>query len=93
MSQMQQMQQMQQRAMQPSPVYSQRSTPAASQSQTSSQGQTGTQAPGKLQIRQDREIRHYPFVQPRWEILAESSGNPNGNETAINLSLFGARKV
>jgi mediator of RNA polymerase II transcription subunit 12 len=93
MSQMQQMQQMQQRAMQPSPVYSQRSTPAASQSQTSSQGQTGTQAPGKLQTRQDREIRHYPFVQPRWEILAESSGNPNGNETAINLSLFGARKV
>jgi mediator of RNA polymerase II transcription subunit 12 len=93
MSQMQQMQQMQQRAMQPSPVYSQRPTPAASQGQTSSQSQMTTQAPGKLQIRQDREIRHYPFVQPRWEILAESSGNPNGNETAINLSLFGARKV
>jgi mediator of RNA polymerase II transcription subunit 12 len=93
MSQMQQMQQMQQRAMQPSPVYSQRPTPAASQGQTSSQGQMNAQAPGKLQIRQDREIRHYPFVQPRWEILAESSGNPNGNETAINLSLFGARKV
>jgi mediator of RNA polymerase II transcription subunit 12 len=93
MSQMQQMQQMQQRAMQPSPVYSQRPTPAASQGQTSSQGQMSTQTPGKLQIRQDREIRHYPFVQPRWEILAESSGNPNGNETAINLSLFGARKV
>ncbi|KAI4675485.1 uncharacterized protein J4E88_007518 [Alternaria novae-zelandiae] len=93
MSQMQQMQQMQQRAMQPSPVYSQRPTPAAGQGQYSSQSQMIAQAPGKLQMRQDREIRHYPFVQPRWEILAESSGNPNGNETAINLSLFGARKV
>ncbi|KAF1830169.1 hypothetical protein BDW02DRAFT_114138 [Decorospora gaudefroyi] len=87
LQQMQQMQQMQQRAMQPSPVYSQRPTPAAGQAQM------GTQAPGKLQIRQEREIRQYPFVQPRWEILAESSGNPNANETAINLSLFGARKV
>lgn len=87
LSQMQQMQQMQQRAMQPSPVYSQRATPAASQSQAAAQ------APGKLQLKQEREIRHYPFVQPRWEILAESSGNPTGNETAINLSLFGARRV
>ncbi|KNG47429.1 hypothetical protein TW65_05980 [Stemphylium lycopersici] len=93
LSQMQQMQQMQQRAMQPSPVYSQRPTPAASQGQASNQGQMGAQAPSKLQIKQEREIRHYPFVQPRWEILAESSGNPNGNETAINLSLFGARRV
>ncbi|XP_014561082.1 hypothetical protein COCVIDRAFT_22785 [Bipolaris victoriae FI3] len=87
LSQMQQMQQMQQRAMQPSPVYSQRPTPAAGQ------GQGVTQAPGKLQLKQEKEIRHYPFVQPRWEILAESSGNPTGNETAINLSLFGARRV
>lgn len=87
LSQMQQMQQMQQRAMQPSPVYSQRPTPAAGQ------GQAVTQAPGKLQLKQEKEIRHYPFVQPRWEILAESSGNPTGNETAINLSLFGARRV
>lgn len=86
---MQQMQQMQQRAMQPSPVYSQRSTPAAGQGQ----GQAGAQPPGKLQLKQEKEIRHYPFVQPRWEILAESSGNPTGNETAINLSLFGARRV
>jgi mediator of RNA polymerase II transcription subunit 12 len=87
LQQMQQMQQMQQRAMQPSPVYSQRPTPAAGQAQTNSA------APGKLQTRQEREVRQYPFVQPRWEVLAESSGNPNANETAINLSLFGARKV
>ncbi|CAO2657656.1 Nn.00g037820.m01.CDS01 [Neocucurbitaria sp. VM-36] len=92
LQQMQHMQQMQglaqQRATQPSPVYSQRPTPAASQgSQSSATG------PGKLQLRQEKEMRQYPFVQPRWEILAESSGNPNANETAINLSLFGARKV
>ena len=86
---MQQMQQMQQRAMQPSPVYSQRPAPVAGQGQ----GQAGAQVPGKLHLKQDKEIRHYPFVQPRWEILAESSGNPTGNETAINLSLFGARRV
>lgn len=88
---MQQLQQMQglaqQRAMQPSPAYSQRPTPAASQGTATNTGL------GKLQIRQEKELRHYPFVQPRWEILAESSGNPNANETAINLSLFGARKV
>jgi mediator of RNA polymerase II transcription subunit 12 len=89
LQQMQHMQQMQQRAMQPSPVYTQRPTPAAGPAQV------GTQAPppGKLQIRQEREVRQYPFVQPRWEILAESSGNPSQNETAINLQLFGARKV
>ncbi|KAA8614911.1 Med12 multi-domain protein [Pyrenophora tritici-repentis] len=93
LSQMQQMQQMQQRAMQPSLAYSQRPTPAAGQVHMGSQGQMGGQAPGKPQMRQERDVRYYPFVQPRWEILAESSGNPTGNETAINLSLFGARKV
>ncbi|KAF1947285.1 hypothetical protein EJ02DRAFT_139344 [Clathrospora elynae] len=91
LQQMQHMQHMQglaqQRATQPSPVYSQRPTPAVGQ------GAMGSQAPGKLQIKQEREVRQYPFVQPRWEILAESSGNPHANETAINLSLFGARKV
>jgi len=93
LSQIQQMQQMQQRAMQPSPAYSQRPAPAAGQGQVGTHGQMGAQAPGKLQIRHEREMRYYPFVQPRWEILAESSGNPTGNETAINLCLFGARKV
>ncbi|KAF1841449.1 uncharacterized protein K460DRAFT_369480 [Cucurbitaria berberidis CBS 394.84] len=92
LQQLQHMQQMQglaqQRATQPSPVYSQRPTPAASQGQASAS--TG---PGKLQIRQEKEMRQYPFVQPRWEILAESSGNPTLNETAISLSLFEARRV
>lgn len=91
LQQMQHMQQMQslaqQRATQPSPVYSQRSAPASGQA-----GMSGA-VPAKLQIRQEKEVRQYPFVQPRWEILAESSGNPTANETAINLSLFGARKV
>lgn len=87
LQQMQHMQHMQnlaqQRATQPSPVQSQRSTPAAG-------GQGAT--PGKSQA-VAKEVRQYPYVQPRWEILAESSGNPNANETAINLSLFGARRV
>jgi mediator of RNA polymerase II transcription subunit 12 len=89
LQQMQHMQQMQQRAMQPSPVYSQRPTPAAGPAQSGTQAQ----ASGKPQIGQQREIMQYPFVQPRWEILAESSGNPAANETAINLQLFGARRV
>jgi mediator of RNA polymerase II transcription subunit 12 len=87
LQQMQQMQHMQslaqQRATQPSPVQSQRPTPAVGSGTTS----------GKLQAAQAKEVRQYPYVQPRWEILAESSGNPNANETAINLSLFGARRA
>jgi mediator of RNA polymerase II transcription subunit 12 len=89
LQQMQQMQAMQQRATQPSPVYQQRPPPPGSQSAGSGAGGP----PAKLQLRQDREMRQYPFVQPRWEILAESSGNPNANDTAISLTLFGARKV
>jgi mediator of RNA polymerase II transcription subunit 12 len=99
LQQMQQMQQMQglaqQRATQPSPVHSQRSTPAAGQGGVGGPV-GGNSALSKLQTsytNQQREMRQYPFMQPRWEILAESSGNPNLNETAINLSLFGARKV
>ncbi|KAJ8106996.1 hypothetical protein OPT61_g9171 [Boeremia exigua] len=91
MQQMQQMQHMQhmqslaqQRATQPSPVHSQRPTPAA--------GGPGLMT-GKLPAAQVREVKQFPYVQPKWEILAESSGNPNANETAINLSLFGARRV
>ena len=102
LQQMQQMQQMQalvqQRATQPSPVHSQRPMPAVTQGSaggpvggnaSSNKSQTG---PGKNNNSQ-REIRHFPFVQPRWEVLAESSGNPYLNETAISLSLFSARKV
>lgn len=88
LQQMQHMQHMQslaqQRATQPSPVQSQRSTPAA--------GGSGSTT-GKLPSAQAREVKHFPYTQPRWEILAESSGNPNANETAINLSLFGARRA
>jgi mediator of RNA polymerase II transcription subunit 12 len=99
LQQMQQMQQTQgyaqQRATQPSPVpSSQRSTHAAGQGGMG--GPVGGPSVSKLlttNTSQQREVRQYPFVQPRWEILAESSGNPNLNETAINLSLFGARKV
>ena len=39
------------------------------------------------------EMKPVPFALNRWEILPESGVNPAGNETAINLSLFGARKV
>ncbi|KAF2625958.1 hypothetical protein BU25DRAFT_492495 [Macroventuria anomochaeta] len=88
LQQMQHMQHMQslaqQRATQPSPVQSQRPTPAVD-------------GPGvttnKLPAVQAKEMRQFPYAQPRWEILAESSGNPNANETAINLSLFGARRA
>lgn len=88
LQQMQHMQHMQslaqQRATQPSPVQAQRPTHAAV-------GPGPTMS--KLQAAQAKEVRQFPYVQPRWEILAESSGNPNANETAINLSLFGARRA
>jgi mediator of RNA polymerase II transcription subunit 12 len=98
-SPLQQMQQMhglaQQRATQPSPVHSQRPTIATSQGVSGGPGGINPTL-SKLQTSyttQQRESKQYPFMQPRWEILAESSGNPNLNETAINLCLFGARKV
>tara|TARA_R110002003_G_scaffold73_8_gene6867 strand:- start:3292 stop:4113 length:822 start_codon:yes stop_codon:yes gene_type:complete len=99
LQQMQHMQQLQglaqQRATQPSPVHTQRPTPAAGQGGVG--GPVGGNAAlSKLQTSHSnlqREVKQYPFMQPRWEILAESSGNPNLNETAISLSLFGARKV
>jgi mediator of RNA polymerase II transcription subunit 12 len=99
LQQMQHMQQMQglaqQRATQPSPVHSQRQAPAPSQGGAGGPvgGNMTSNKSQQSHNHQPREIRQYPFVQPRWEILAESSGNPNLNETAINLSLFGARKV
>ena len=88
LQQMQHMQHMQslaqQRATQPSPVQSQRPTPAAGGPVAST---------SKLSATQAKEVRQFPYAQPRWEILAESSGNPNANETAISLSLFGARRA
>ncbi|KAL5113832.1 RNA polymerase II mediator complex subunit [Pleosporales sp. CAS-2024a] len=99
LQQMQHMQQLQsvhqQRASQPSPVHSQRPIPAANPGSASAS--VGNHAAlGKTQAsygNAQRESRQYPFVQPRWEILAESSGNPNLNETAVSMSLFGARRV
>ncbi|KAJ9641548.1 RNA polymerase II mediator complex subunit [Coniosporium tulheliwenetii] len=37
--------------------------------------------------------RTTPFVLRRWEILPDSSSNTGANDTALNLGLFGARKV
>jgi mediator of RNA polymerase II transcription subunit 12 len=34
-----------------------------------------------------------PFTLRRWELLPEQGNNSSGNDTAISLSLFGARKV
>jgi mediator of RNA polymerase II transcription subunit 12 len=99
LQQMQHMQQLQglaqQRVSQPSPIHSQRSTPAAGSSGIGGL-MGGNAASSKTPIShalQQRDMRQHPFIQPRWEILAESSGNPNLNETAINLNLFGARRV
>ncbi|KAH3986935.1 mediator of RNA polymerase II transcription subunit 12 [Parastagonospora nodorum] len=99
LQQMQHMQQLQglaqQRASQPSPIHSQRPTSVASPGGMGGLA-GGNAAPSKAHtsyVNQQRDTRQYPFVQPRWEILAESSGNPTLNETAISLSLFGARRV
>jgi len=84
----------QQRATQPSPVHSQRPNPAANQGTVG--GPVGGTGIGKLQnalANQQRELRQYPFAQPRWELLADTSVNSNLNETSISLNLFGARKV
>ncbi|KAF2176168.1 hypothetical protein K469DRAFT_678997 [Zopfia rhizophila CBS 207.26] len=90
LQQMQQMQQMQglaqQRATAPSPVQGQRQGPHPNQ------GQNPANKAGVA--RQEKpEMRPVPFALRRWEILPESGGNPAANETAISLSLFGARKV
>lgn len=98
LQQMQHMQHMQglaqQRATQPSPVQSQRPTPAAGQGAMG--GPVGGAGLGKLQTTyagQHKELRQYPFMQPRWELLADTSATSTLNETSISLSLFGARKV
>ncbi|CAI6335821.1 unnamed protein product [Periconia digitata] len=39
------------------------------------------------------EMRAIPFSLNRWDILPESGGNPMGNETAISMGLFGARRA
>lgn len=39
------------------------------------------------------ELRQVPFTVNRWEVLPECGSNSLANETAISLSLFGARKA
>jgi mediator of RNA polymerase II transcription subunit 12 len=86
LQQLQQMQAMQQRSTQPSPVQMQRQ-----QSQSSPGPGNQAQKPGMQ--KQEKEMRTIPFAVKRWEILPESGGNPQANETAISMTLFGARKV
>ncbi|KAH7126743.1 hypothetical protein B0J11DRAFT_558277 [Dendryphion nanum] len=88
LQQMQQMQQMQslaqQRNSQPSPVQRQSTGPL----------QPGTPLGKPVPAKQEKiEMRQLPFALKRWEILPESGGNAMGNETAISMTLFGARKV
>lgn len=89
LQQLQQMQQMQalaqQRSAQPSPSQQQRTAAASGQPPASGKGSA---------IKQEKmEMKTVPFALNRWEIVPESGGNPLGNETAISLSLFGARRV
>lgn len=63
----------------------QRSTSAAAQQTAGVKGHATKQ--------EKVEMRAVPFSLNRWEILPESGGNPIGNETAISLGLFGARRA
>jgi mediator of RNA polymerase II transcription subunit 12 len=85
LSQLQQMQQMQQRSAQPSPATMQR--------QPAPPPQNGGPNKARAQKPEEQEMKTVPFALQRWEVLPESSGNAAGNETAISLTLFGARKV
>lgn len=91
--QLQQMQQMQaltqQRNTRPSPVQQQRAVavPPPPPPPTSGVRKGGA-------MKQDNaERKAVAFALRRWEILPDSGGNAGGNETAISLGLFGARKV
>ncbi|KAF1958736.1 hypothetical protein CC80DRAFT_441342 [Byssothecium circinans] len=89
LQQLQQMQQMQafaqQRNVQASQGQQQRAVSISSQQQIGAK----SSATKKEKV----EMKAVPFTLNRWEILPDSGGNPSGNETAINLSLFGARKA
>ncbi|KAF2691505.1 hypothetical protein K458DRAFT_381358 [Lentithecium fluviatile CBS 122367] len=85
--QLQQMQALaQQRNIQQAPLGQQQRTTAPS---------TLSLSTGKASaVKQEKaDMRSVPFAVNRWELLPECGGNPFGNETAISLSLFGARKV
>jgi mediator of RNA polymerase II transcription subunit 12 len=86
LQQLQQMQALaQQRNVQPSLNQQQRTYMASAQSLAN--GKIGGVKHEKV------EMRPVPFALNRWEILPESGSNMLGNETAISLSLFGARKA
>jgi mediator of RNA polymerase II transcription subunit 12 len=88
-TQLQQMQQMQslaqQRNMQAS--HSQQQRMPINQGQSPTTGKVANAKQSKV------EMRHVPFTLNRWEVLPECGSNAMGNETAVSLSLFGARKV
>lgn len=89
LQQLQQMQQMQAYAQQRNTQVSssQQQRAAAMASQTPATGKVGV-------VKQEKvEMKSVPFGLNRWEVLPESGGNPLGNETAISLTLFGARRV
>ncbi|PVI06555.1 hypothetical protein DM02DRAFT_638614 [Periconia macrospinosa] len=88
-SQLQQLQQMQamaqQRGFQAVSGQQQRPVTAAPQQTAGAKGNAAKQ--------EKVEMRAVPFSLNRWEILPESGGNLMGNETAISLGLFGARRA
>jgi len=86
-AQLHQMQQMQNMAQQRNVQMGQQQRTPVTQSQSLTAGKVAA-------TKQDKaELRHVPFTLNRWEILPECGSNALGNETAISLSLFGARKV
>jgi mediator of RNA polymerase II transcription subunit 12 len=102
MQQIQQSMAQQQRNMQGPPVPQQtqqqqrQMAPTLTQPSGTSQGGAGkgTAGAGTVPTKQDAvEMRMFPFAVKPWEILPESGGNAQANETAISLGLFGARKV
>ncbi|KAJ4287010.1 RNA polymerase II mediator complex subunit [Kalmusia sp. IMI 367209] len=65
----------------------QRAVSSPSQSSPSPAGKSNT-------ARQEKtDTRTVPYVINRWELLPDTSINPAGNETPIDLTLFNARKV
>ncbi|KAF1966910.1 hypothetical protein BU23DRAFT_559754 [Bimuria novae-zelandiae CBS 107.79] len=84
--QMQQMQQMQVMAQQRQ-VGGQPHRTASNQSQPMMTAKSSTR-------RQERaDVKAVPYSLNRWEILPDSGGNAGGNETAISLNLFSARRA
>lgn len=80
-------QQMQQLAAQRSASAS----PMQGQSQNLSQSQS--QGQGTLGRVEKVEVRPMPFLLRRWEILPDPASNAGGNDTALSLGLFEARRV